>query len=92
MTNRRVDSDFRAQLDGYSLTTAEILYHMPDARSLLQSFVWQRYDLAPAFPKLRAFLEFWERELDGPIHSVRVAHARLIRPVEIRAASELPLH
>ncbi|MEO1491723.1 MAG: usg protein [Pseudomonadota bacterium] len=80
----RIDDDFRRQLDGYSLATAEITYHMPDAQSLLQTFVWQHYDLAPKFPKLREFLDFWERELDGPLHSVRVAHSGLIKPAEFR--------
>ena len=34
----------------YRLTTAEIIYHMPDHPDLLQSFVWQKLDLAPDFP------------------------------------------
>jgi uncharacterized protein Usg len=29
--------DFRKQLAGYSLTTANILYHMPDHPHLIQS-------------------------------------------------------
>jgi uncharacterized protein Usg len=28
-------------LKGYSLTTAEILYRLPDHPALLQSFIWQ---------------------------------------------------
>jgi len=80
----RADKDFRRQLDGYSLATAEITYHMPDAQSLLQTYVWQDYDVAPKFPVLRKFLDFWERELDGPLHSVRVAHAELIKPAEFK--------
>lgn len=86
------DRQLNAQLMGYSLTTAEILYRMPDAPSLLQTYVWQEYDLAPRFPKLRDFLAFWERELDGPLHSVRVAHERLIKPATFRSASDLTLH
>lgn len=69
---------FRMQLDGYRLTTAEILYRMPDAPTLLQSYIWQNYDKSPHFPRLRAFLDFWQRELDGPLHSVRVTSAELI--------------
>lgn len=81
------------QIAGYRLTTAEILYHMPDARDLLQSFVWQDYDMAPEFPVLKRFLDFWEENLDGPLHSVRVAHAPLISPSECRShAVELRLH
>ena len=88
-----VDPDFDRQLAGYSLATAEITYHLPDARSLLQTFVWQQYDIAPKFPELRKFLDFWTRELDGPLHSVRLAHATLLRPAEVRIVdAELHLH
>ena len=76
----------KTQLDGYRLTTAEILYHMPDLPSLLQSFVWQKLDLAPQFPELKKFLDFWEQRLDGKLHSVRVANAQLIKPAEVRLA------
>ena len=60
----KVDPDFRRQLEGWSLATAEIYYRMPDARSLIQTYLWQDYDLAPDFPRLREFLDFWTRELD----------------------------
>lgn len=90
---KSIDPDFRRQLDGYSMATAQIFYRMPDATHLLQSYVWQDYDLAPKFPKLLKFLDFWSRELDGPIHSVRLAHARLLRPAEIRyTGHELVIH
>ena len=81
------DLAFRRQIEGYRLATAEILYRMPDHRNLLQSFVWQDYDLAPAYPVLTRFLEFWRRELDGPIHSVRVGSSRVISAAEIDAGS-----
>jgi len=71
------DRAFFQRPEGYGLTTANIHYRLPDHPSLLQSYVWQDYDIAPAFPELRAFLAFWARELDGPIHSVEVAHKRL---------------
>ncbi len=87
------DHDFVRQLQGWSLATAEIYYRMPDARSVLQSYIWQEYDLAPEFPQLRKFLDFWERELEGPIHSVRVTHAQLLRPAEVRMVGrELTVH
>jgi uncharacterized protein Usg len=83
------DSTFLQQMAGYGLTTAQIHYYLPDQPSLLQLFVWQKYDLAPRFPELRAFLDFWSREIEGKLHSVTVAHASLIRPAEFRNASEL---
>ena len=81
--------EFNLQMQGYGLTTAEIHYRLPDHPSLLQTYIWQEYDLAPKFPALRGFLDFWERELEGALHSVRVAHQGLIRPTEWRAASGL---
>lgn len=86
-------SDFRRQLEGYGLTTAKIFYHMPDHPKILQTYVWQQYDLQPEFPELRKFLDFWTRKLEGMLHSVTVAHQGLIRPAEIRAVGkEFRLH
>jgi uncharacterized protein Usg len=88
-----VSEGFRKQLAGYGLTTANILYRMPDHPALLQTFLWQEYDLFPNFPVLNKFLAFWLEKLDGPLHSVTVAHARLIKPAEIRALDgEFGLH
>jgi uncharacterized protein Usg len=84
MTATRTDPGFRAQLAGFSLTTAEILYHLPDHPSLLQTYLWQDYDLHPLFPKLHSFLDFWARNLDGPLAGVRVAHRGLISPREFK--------
>ena len=85
--------DFKRQLAGYGLTTANILYRLPDHPNLLQTYVWQNYDLAPVFPELHKFLEFWKRELEGPLHSVKVAHRRLVSPSEVRMiATEFQLH
>jgi uncharacterized protein Usg len=64
------------QLGEYRLTTAEIIYRMPDHPDLLQSFIWQKLDLAPDFPELRRFLEFWSRNIEGKLHSVKVGQAR----------------
>lgn len=88
-----VSEGFRKQVEGYGLTTAHILYRMPDCRSLVQEFVWQHYDLFPQFPELKKFLAFWEERIEGPLHSVTVAHQRLIKPSELRlVGSEYTLH
>lgn len=71
----------------WRLTTAEILYRMPDHPSVLQTFIWQKHDLAPAFPELSRFLDFWRREIEGPLHSVRVDSASLIKPAELKYAN-----
>jgi uncharacterized protein Usg len=61
------------RIPDWRLITAEILYHMPDHPSVLQTFIWQKLDRAPTFPELNRFLDFWRREIEGPLHSVRVA-------------------
>ena len=78
------DPDLKLQLQGFSLTTAEILYRLPDHPSLLQSYVWQDYDLHPLFPRLKSFLDFWSQNLEGRLHQVLVAHRKLIKPSELR--------
>jgi uncharacterized protein Usg len=86
MPSRNLPSeDFRKQVNGYGLTTAEILYRRPDHPWLLQTYVWQDYDLCPDFPELNQFLRFWQKSIEGVLHTVTVAHSRLIRPSEIRA-------
>lgn len=86
-------SDLELQLRDYRLTTAQILYHLPDHPDLLQSYVWQDYDLAPQFPMLRKFLDFWHRSLDGKLHSVQIASTELVRPAAFRlAGAYMTLH
>ncbi len=80
-----VSRDFIRQLEGYGLTTDEISYYMPDHPKLIQLFIWQEYDVAPAFPVLHGFLDHWRREIEAAVHSVRVAHRHLISPTEWRA-------
>ena len=85
--------DLRRQLSGYGLTTAQILYRRPDHPWLLQTYVWQDYDLCPNFPELQGFLKFWQLSLEGALHSVTVAHSRLIKPAELKAiGGEFRLH
>ena len=86
-------SGLMLQLKQYRLTTAEILYHMPDHPGLLQSFIWQELDIAPKFPVLSKFLRFWEEKLEGPLHSVRVAKCGILCPLDLRhVGKEFVLH
>ena len=98
MSHGRLTADFHhprtpmrldQQLNGYRLTTAEILYHMPDHPGLLQTYLWQDLDIAPRFPVLHKFLDFWSRRLDGKLHSVRLAGSRIITRSEWRHTEHL---
>lgn len=77
------------QIKDYRLTTAEILYHLPDHPALLQTYVWQDMDLVPDYPGLRRFLDFWKANLDGKLHSIRVAYGGSIQPPAVRHATHL---
>ncbi len=73
-------ADLSIQLKDYRLTTAQILYHLPDHPALLQAYLWQDYDIAPKFPELKKFLDFWAKRIDGKLHSVHVASKSIITP------------
>jgi uncharacterized protein Usg len=73
----------------YRLTTAKIYYHLPDYPGVLQTYVWQEFDIAPDYPGLRKFLDFWKDTLDGKLHSVEVASARSVKAGRRRDARHL---
>jgi uncharacterized protein Usg len=84
-------SSLELRLRGYRLTTAEILYRLPDHPSMLQSYIWQDLDIAPKFPVLNKFLHFWETSLDGKLYKVTVASRALIEDSEVALTREFRL-
>lgn len=86
-------SETEMMLQGYGLTTAEMFYHLPDYPHVLNSYIWQEYDLAPDMPLLFKFVEFWQEKIEGPLHSIRYTHRKLIAPGEWRnVVGEFNLH
>ncbi len=86
-------SSLEAKLRGYRLTTAEILYRLPDHPAMLQAFIWQDLDIAPRFPVLNKFLRFWETSIEGKLYQVRVAARGLISDAELNLiGDEYALH
>ena len=83
------NEELARQLRGERLTTTQVLYYMPDSPSLLQEFVWQTLDLAPEYPRIHRFLDFWRREIDAVIHSVTVGSAGLVAPARLRLARDI---
>ena len=87
------DRSFRKQLQGYRLATAEILYHLPDHPGILQAYLWQDYDIAPKYPELHKFLDFWVGNIEGRLHTVHVGRRKLIGPARCgHAQAEYRLH
>jgi uncharacterized protein Usg len=80
-------NELSMRLSGWRLATAEVLYYMPDHPALLQTFTWQTLDLAPSYPRIHQFLEFWRREIDAVIHSVQLATGETLAPARIQTAN-----
>jgi uncharacterized protein Usg len=86
---KRADAEFEQRLAGATLLTAEVLYYIPDHPKLLQTFTWQTLDMAPRYPRLEKFLDFWRREIEAVIHSVRVAHGESLQPAVWRKVDSM---
>ena len=72
---------------------ARLRDRLPDHPALLQSFIWQDYDLHPRFPKLTSFLDFWTERIEGKLFKVTVAHSKLLTPAEVRlVGAEFRVH
>lgn len=86
------NQELALRLKGWRLATAEVLYYLPDHPSLLQSFIWQTLDLAPSYPRIHRFLDFWRREIDAVIHSVELASGETLAPAKLQSASVILHH
>lgn len=86
------ENELTLRLQGWRLATAEVLYYIPDHPALLQTFIWQTLDLAPQYPRIHKFLDFWRREIDAVIHSVRLASGETLAPARVNTASVLLHH
>jgi uncharacterized protein Usg len=76
--------DLAIQLKGGRLTIAEVLYYLPDHPKLIQSFMWQTLDIAPDYPRVHRFLDYWRREIRAVIHSVRLSAVGVVSPARVR--------
>ena len=80
---------------GQRLRPDHCAYSVPASRSPLAAAVLCLAGLRsfPEFPELQRFLAFWQEKLEGPLHSVQVAHCKLIKPAELKAINgEFRLH
>lgn len=86
-------SETELMLKGYGLTTAEFFYYLPDYRHVLHSYIWQEYDLAPDHKKPFSFIEFWQKEIEASLHSVRFTHCKRLSAGEWQnQVGEFTLH
>jgi len=87
------EKETELMLKGYGMTTAGLFYRIPDYRNVINSFVWQDYDVCPHYPQLFKCIEFWQAKIEGLLASVRFIHRELIRPGDWRnMVGEFRLH
>src|SRR5215469_12064811 len=67
MEGTMVSQDFRKQLEGYGLTTANILYRRPDHPWLLQSYVLAGLRYLPGISGAQQIPQFLARDLGRPV-------------------------
>ena len=79
------------QAKGHGLATANILYRLPDSKTLVEEFIYQDYDHLPELPRMRKLVLHWKQTLQGPLVAVTVWHELLDRPVPILSVDGLKL-
>ncbi|MBT3501268.1 MAG: hypothetical protein HN464_02930 [Candidatus Marinimicrobia bacterium] len=45
---------------------------MPDYLNIVNEFVWQTDDQLPEYPRITKFLNYWDKNIDGPIKEVYI--------------------
>lgn len=84
------DPDFEKILvKGYSVVTVNVVYFLPDHRSLVNEFMWQTLDLKPKYPRVIRFLDFWQREIDAIIREIQLADSSGLQPRYFRSVAEI---
>ena len=51
----------------WTVASVQVVYHIPDYIHILNEFVWQTEDQIPEFPRITQFLDYWDKNIDGPI-------------------------
>lgn len=77
---KNYDEEFALRLKGYSLVTVNVLYYMPDHRSIVNEFIWQTMDIKPRYPRIEQFLDHWRKEIDAIIKEVMISDSPVVDP------------
>ena len=56
----------------WTLATVQVIYHIPDYIHILNEFAWQTEDEIPNYPRIHRFLDYWDKNIDGPIKEVYI--------------------
>ena len=59
-------------LHKWTVATVQVIYYIPDYLSIVQEFIWQTEDQLPEYPRITKFLNYWDKNIDGPIKEVYI--------------------
>ena len=47
--------------------SVQVVYYIPDYLNIVNEFIWQTKDQKPDYPRIEQFLDYWDKNIDGPI-------------------------
>ena len=59
-------------LQKWTVATVQVVYYIPDYLHIVNEFVCQTDDQLPEYPRITEFLNYWDKNIDGPIKEVYI--------------------
>ena len=56
----------------WTVATVQVVYYIPDHLHIVNEFMWQTQDQLPEYPRITRFLDYWDKQIDGPIKEVYI--------------------
>ena len=56
----------------WTVASVQVVYYIPDYMNLVNEFIWQTEDQLPEYPRITRFLDYWDKNFDGPIKEVYI--------------------
>ena len=59
-------------LKKWTVASVQVVYYIPDYMNLVNEFIWQTEDQLPEYQRITRFLDYWDKNIDGPIKEVYI--------------------
>ena len=56
----------------WTVASVQVVYYIPDYLNIVNEFIWQTEDQLPEYPRITRFLDYWDKNIDGPIKEVYI--------------------
>ena len=56
----------------WTVASVQVVYYIPDYMNLVNEFILQTEDQHPEYPRITRFLDYWDKNIDGPIKEVYI--------------------